>query len=146
VNTPSENNTVWSSKISNKGVFNNSIAAAELLDTGNFVLKIGTENILWQSFDYPCDILLPGMKLGWNLLTRLNKVQSSWKSVDNPAKGEYFIKIDINGFPQQFVMKRSAIRFRIGSWNGRAFTGYPIQPLKQQQRFEFVMTDKEVYH
>ncbi|GAU21485.1 hypothetical protein TSUD_242080 [Trifolium subterraneum] len=98
------NNTVWSSNISNKGgvtVVNNS-TTAQLLDTGNLVLKIGPENILWQSFDYPCDILLPGMKLGWNLLT--------------------------------------------GSWNGRAFTGYPIQPLKQQQKFEFVMTDKEVYH
>ena len=22
------------------------------------------ENFLWQSFDYPCDTLIPGMKLG----------------------------------------------------------------------------------
>jgi hypothetical protein len=43
-------------------------------------------------------------------------------------------------------MKGSVIQLRVGSWNGRTFTGYPTQPLKQKQRFEFVMTEKEVYH
>ena len=48
---------------------------AQLLDSGNFVLKDlinGSESIVWQSFDYPSDMLLSGMKLGWNLKTRLN--------------------------------------------------------------------------
>ncbi|GAU28725.1 hypothetical protein TSUD_372320 [Trifolium subterraneum] len=62
------NTTVWSSNISNRLVVNNSITA-QFLETGNLVLKIGADNILWQSFDYPCDTLLLGMKIGWNLAT-----------------------------------------------------------------------------
>ncbi|KAJ0983623.1 hypothetical protein J5N97_011878 [Dioscorea zingiberensis] len=41
---------------------------AQLLDTGNFVVReewnSATEIYEWQSFDYPTDALLPGMKLG----------------------------------------------------------------------------------
>ena len=63
------NSTVWSS--------NTSRAAAspvvKLLDSGNLVVKDGNdnglENLLWQSFDYPCDTLMPGMKLGKNFVT-----------------------------------------------------------------------------
>ncbi|KAJ0983616.1 hypothetical protein J5N97_011871 [Dioscorea zingiberensis] len=47
---------------------------AQLLDTGNFVVReewnSATEIYEWQSFDYPTDALLPGMKLGWNLTRR----------------------------------------------------------------------------
>lgn len=138
------NNAIWSSDASNKQA-NNSITA-QLLDNGNLVLRNSSNNILWQSFDYPCDTLLPGMKLGWNLVTGLNMFESSWKSADDPAKGVYSVNIDIRGYPQLVIMKGSVIRLRIGSWNGRAFTGYPTQPLKKKQIFEFVITDKEVYH
>ncbi|CAJ2645353.1 G-type lectin S-receptor-like serine/threonine-protein kinase At4g27290 isoform X2 [Trifolium pratense] len=137
-------NTIWSSNVSNKPA--NKSITAHLLDTGNIVLKIGQDNVLWQSFDYPCDTLLPGMKLGWNLVTGLNMFESSWKSLDDPAKGDYSVNVDIRGYPQLVIKMGSVIRLRVGSWNGRAFTGYPTQPLKQKQRFEFVMTEKEVYH
>jgi hypothetical protein len=58
----STNDIVWSS--------NPSITAedpvAELLESGNLVVREGNDNnpdnFLWQSFDYPCDTLLPGMK------------------------------------------------------------------------------------
>ena len=47
---------------------NNTVAT--LLDTGNFVLQHlhpnGTKTLLWQSFDYPTDTLIPTMKLGVN--------------------------------------------------------------------------------
>ncbi|KAL2326106.1 hypothetical protein Fmac_025164 [Flemingia macrophylla] len=50
---------------------NNTIAT--LLDTGNFVLQQfhpnGSKSLLWQSFDYPSDTLLPTMKLGVNRKT-----------------------------------------------------------------------------
>ncbi|XP_073220108.1 G-type lectin S-receptor-like serine/threonine-protein kinase At4g27290 isoform X2 [Cicer arietinum] len=138
------NNSIWSSNTTTKEAKNS--ITAQLLDTGNLVLKNGEENILWQSFDYPCDTLLPGMKLGWNLVTGLNRFESSWKSEDNPAKGDYSVSIDIRGYPQIVLKEGSVIRLRIGSWNGLGFTGYPTQPLKQTQKFEFVQTDKEVYH
>ncbi|XP_004509984.1 G-type lectin S-receptor-like serine/threonine-protein kinase At4g27290 [Cicer arietinum] len=138
------NNTVWSSKMSNKAV--DSSIIAQLLDNGNFLLKIGQDDILWQSFDYPCDTLLPAMKLGWDNATGLNRFVTSWKSEDDPAKGEYSVKIDIRGCPQLVIMQRSVNKFRIGSWNGLGFTGYPIQQLKQKQRYKFVFNAKKVYH
>ncbi|ERN11619.1 hypothetical protein AMTR_s00022p00194170 [Amborella trichopoda] len=38
--------------------------SASMLDTGNFVLVDSLSGILWQSFDYPTDTLLPGQTLG----------------------------------------------------------------------------------
>ena len=57
---------VWSAN-STKQALNPTL---QLLETGNLVLRDGydgnSENYLWQRFDYPCDTLLPGMKLGWD--------------------------------------------------------------------------------
>ncbi|TKY66608.1 G-type lectin S-receptor serine/threonine-protein kinase [Spatholobus suberectus] len=139
--------TVWSSNTSNKAV-NDPIAL--ILDSGNLVIKNGQdakeENLLWQSFDHPCDTMMPGMKLGWNLVTGLDRYLSSWKSEDDPAKGEYSFKVDIRGYPQLVLMKGSIRKFRLGSWNGLALTGYPTQQLKGKQGYKFVMNAEEVYH
>ncbi|PWA88962.1 S-locus glycoprotein domain-containing protein [Artemisia annua] len=56
----------------------------KLLDSGNAVLQdTSSEYILWQSFSYPTDTFLPGMKMdsGLNL--------TSWKSVNDPSPGSY---------------------------------------------------------
>ncbi|KAK7313895.1 hypothetical protein VNO77_39099 [Canavalia gladiata] len=58
---------------------------ATLLDTGNFVLQQiqpnGTQSVLlWQSFDYPSDNLIPGMKLGFDHKRGLNWSLVSWLS------------------------------------------------------------------
>ncbi|KAJ4760840.1 Serine/threonine-protein kinase [Rhynchospora pubera] len=56
------NNVLWSTSISANLVN----PVAQLLDTGNFVLKENnTNNIAWQSFDHPTDTALPGMKIGF---------------------------------------------------------------------------------
>lgn len=64
----------------------------QLLDSGNLVMKdikdSDSDVYLWQSFDYPADTLLPGMKLGWDLRTHLNRRLYSWKSFDDPSPGE----------------------------------------------------------
>lgn len=53
---------------------------AQLLGSGNFVLRDEKDSdpsgYLWQSFDYPTDTILPGMKLGWNLTSGLNRYVS----------------------------------------------------------------------
>ncbi|CAL5335813.1 unnamed protein product [Camellia sinensis] len=59
---------------------------AQLMESGNLVVKDANDNILWQSFDYPCDTLLPGMKLGKTFVTGLERHLSSWKSSDDPAR------------------------------------------------------------
>lgn len=65
------NGTIWSSNMSRQ--IKNPVA--KLLDTGNVVLRDNFSsntcegNYMWQSFDYPSDTLLSGMKVGWNLKT-----------------------------------------------------------------------------
>lgn len=63
--------------------------SATLLGSGNFVLRetnsIGSAGkLLWQSFDYPTDTLLPGMKLGVNHRTARNWMLTSWFSDTMP--------------------------------------------------------------
>ncbi|KAL7249447.1 hypothetical protein ACSBR1_011608 [Camellia fascicularis] len=64
----------------------------QLMESGNFVVKDAndtSEHFLWQSFDYPCNTLLPRMKLGKNFVTGLERHLSSWKSSDDPAPVVY---------------------------------------------------------
>ena len=53
----------------------------ELLDSRNLVMKNGNDgdskNFVWQSFDYPCNTLLIGIKLVWNRVTDLDHYLSS---------------------------------------------------------------------
>ncbi|KAF5472667.1 hypothetical protein F2P56_009362 [Juglans regia] len=97
----------------------------QLLNTGNLVLKDGADDgsYAWQSFDHPCDTLLPGMKLGWNLMTKQNWFLTSWKSLQDPASGDFTYKIDPLGLPQISLRKGSQIEFRSGTWDGVRFGG-----------------------
>jgi len=139
------NKTIWSSNISDTAV-NNPIS--QLLDSGNLVVKSGwgtnKENILWQSFDHLCDTFLAGMKLGWNIETGLERFLLSWKSVDDPAEGEYSMKIDLRGYPQAVILDGSKIKIRVGSWNGESWAGYPAKSPGSSQNFVF--NEKEVYY
>ncbi|CAJ2638954.1 unnamed protein product [Trifolium pratense] len=58
----------------------------QLLDSGNLVVKDG-EKILWESFDYPGDNFLAGMKLKSNLVNGTYRSLTSWKSVEDPSLG-----------------------------------------------------------
>ncbi|KAJ0045511.1 hypothetical protein Pint_04393 [Pistacia integerrima] len=121
---------VWSSNIS----VNVENPVAQLLDTGNFVLmdnfsRNSSENYLWQSFDYPSDIQLPGMKLGWNLKTGLERYLTSWKSADDPSSGDFTFRFDINYFLPELVIYRGSMKMaRSGPWNGVFFGGVPSSP------------------
>ncbi|KAG4980575.1 hypothetical protein JHK82_033817 [Glycine max] len=143
----STNSTIWRSNNISSTVKN---PIAQLLDSGNLVVRnerdINEDNFLWQSFDYPCDTFLPGMKLGWNLVTGQDRFLSSWKSEDDPAKGDYSLKLDLRGYPEFFGYEGDAIKFRGGSWNGEALVGYPIHQLVQQLVYEFVFNKKDVYY
>ncbi|KAI9185389.1 hypothetical protein LWI28_006746 [Acer negundo] len=61
-----------------------------LQDNGNLVLKQGiTERILWQTFDFPMDCFLPGMKLGINHMTGQNLSHTPWLTDSIPASGAF---------------------------------------------------------
>jgi len=127
---------------------------AQLLDSGNFIVKdVGdeydhdnSENYLWQSFDYPSDTLLPGMKLGWNLKTGLNRHLRSWKSSDDPSPGDYTYSVDPRGLPQLVLRKGSTKLFRSGSWYGEQFSGDPVLAANTVFRPMFVSNADEVYY
>ncbi|XP_062086525.1 uncharacterized protein LOC133792634 [Humulus lupulus] len=127
----------------------------QLLDNGNLVLRDekdeNTENYLWESFDYPTDTALPGMKFGWDLRRGLNRRLSAWKSWDDPCDGDltYGMELDErhHTYPQLIMRKGSAKNFRAGSWNGISFGGNPDAG-RANALFEygFVYNDDEVYY
>ncbi|KAM1350295.1 hypothetical protein ACFX2F_004265 [Malus domestica] len=106
---------------------------ATLLDSGNFVLQEvnsisgSTIRILWQSFDYPFDTFLPGMKLGVDRRNGLYWSLSSWGSTNNPMpQGPYSLFWDTNG--HQLNIKRNGIVY----WKSGVFA---------DGRFEFIFPD-----
>ncbi|XP_028053611.1 G-type lectin S-receptor-like serine/threonine-protein kinase At4g27290 [Camellia sinensis] len=115
-------NTIWAANVTRS----TQDTVAQLMDSGNLVVKDANddnpEHFLWQSFDYPGDTFLPGMKLGKNFVTGLELKLSSWKSSDDPAKGEFTYWCDPRGYPQFFLNNSSVKFYRTGPWNGIGFS------------------------
>ncbi|XP_060675112.1 G-type lectin S-receptor-like serine/threonine-protein kinase At4g27290 isoform X2 [Ziziphus jujuba] len=122
----------------------------QLLDTGNLVLRDekdeNSHNYLWQSFDYPTDTLLPGMKLGWDLKTGLDRRIVSWKSPDDPSPGDFSWMIARYNYPEGQTWKASNKYYRDGPWNGLRFSGDPELKPNSLFTFEFVNHKDEVYY
>ncbi|XP_020259046.1 S-locus-specific glycoprotein S13-like [Asparagus officinalis] len=96
--------------------------AAQLLDTGNFVVGdsqiTDSNSFAWQSFDYPTDTLIPGMKLGWNLTSGLNRNLTAWSSSTDPSPGNYTLALDLRGDPQFIFWNGHILQWRSGPWTG----------------------------
>ncbi|GMN72996.1 hypothetical protein TIFTF001_052962, partial [Ficus carica] len=89
----------------------------QLLITGNLVVKDGnSENYAWQSFDYPCDKLIAGMNLGWNLKSRWEWRLSSWNGPEDPSTGNFTYAVDPRGLAQLLQRRGSEIQYRSGPW------------------------------
>ncbi|GMN64459.1 hypothetical protein TIFTF001_033531 [Ficus carica] len=125
---------------------------AQLLNTGNLILReeedTNSENYLWQSFDYPTDTILPGMKFGWDLRKGLNKRLTAWKNWDDPCSGDlssgFGAEDDI--YAEPYIWKGNATFYRSGPWNG---IGYgDSRELQANQLFDshFVYNGNEWYY
>ncbi|XP_042039074.1 G-type lectin S-receptor-like serine/threonine-protein kinase At4g27290 [Salvia splendens] len=136
------NATIWSTNISN--ILHNPVA--QLLDSGNLVVRDGIGLIVWQSFDFPTDTLLPGMKLGWNYATGREAYMTSAKNGGDPASGDFTFRCDPTGYPQNVLKNGGSVQYKSGPWNGLGFSGG--QNLKRNNLFKFgvVMTKAEVYY
>ncbi|XVE87883.1 hypothetical protein DITRI_Ditri19aG0024300 [Diplodiscus trichospermus] len=134
---------VWSTNISLTGIRN---SIAQLLDSGNLVLLQNDSKraILWQSFDYPTNTLLPFMKLGLSYRNGLNRVMTSWISPDDPGIGNYSYRINPSGFPQLYLYKDSSPRWRTGSWTGQRWSGVPEMTKRYIFNVSFVNNADEV--
>ncbi|EOA33701.1 hypothetical protein CARUB_v10019886mg [Capsella rubella] len=74
----------------------------KLLDSGNLQLQEmddsnrSVKRVLWQSFDYPTDTLLPGMKLGFDAKTGKRWELTSWLGDTLPSSGSFVFGMDAN--------------------------------------------------
>ncbi|RVW12953.1 G-type lectin S-receptor-like serine/threonine-protein kinase RKS1 [Vitis vinifera] len=100
------NSIIWSSNSSQPAINPN----AQLLESGNLVVK-------------------NGMKFGRNTVTGLDRYLSSWKSTDDPSKGNFTYRVEPSGFPQLILRSGLAVTFRSGPWNGLRFSGSVISRL-----------------
>ncbi|PKI73772.1 hypothetical protein CRG98_005843, partial [Punica granatum] len=117
---------LWSTTMSTKNS-GNATTSAQLQDTGNFILLEKNSNrVLWQSFDYLTDTMMPFMKLGLDRRTGMDRFLTSWKSKDDPAPGNFSYRINPMGFPQLFLYKSGVVpHWRAGPWTGLRWSGVP---------------------
>ncbi|KAK9067850.1 hypothetical protein SSX86_011961 [Deinandra increscens subsp. villosa] len=83
-------------------------ATATLEETGNFrLISEADKSVLWQSFDHPTDVLLPGMKLGYNMKTRQNWTLTSWLSDNIFDSGAFTLSWEaIDETSQRLIIQR----------------------------------------
>ncbi|KAK7405118.1 hypothetical protein VNO78_06314 [Psophocarpus tetragonolobus] len=125
-------------------------AVAVLLESGNLVIRdegeTNPEEYLWQSFDYPTDTLLPGMKLGSDLRTGLEWRFTAWKSPDDPSPGDINWLLKRYNSPEFYMMKGTKKLVRTGPWNGLYLSGLPDLQNNTLYRFNYVNNNNEIYY
>ncbi|KAK7328006.1 hypothetical protein VNO77_22100 [Canavalia gladiata] len=141
-------NRIWSSK-SSRSIQE---PIAKLLDSGNLVLMDGkngdSDSYMWQSFDYPTDTMLPGIKVGWDKTSGLNRYLTSWKSANDPSAGNFTWSFDLKAFPEVVIRQGMNITFRTGIWDGIRFNSDDWISLKGVTAFKpqiLVNNDEVVY-
>ncbi|KAM3216183.1 G-type lectin S-receptor-like serine/threonine-protein kinase [Capsicum annuum] len=125
-------------------------ASVTLFDNGNFVLvelntNVSVNRTLWQSFDYPTDTLLPGMKLGRNVKTGEVWSLTSWISEDVPASGSFTIGIDTNDIDQLVIWCLGSVYWTSGRWGNGTFGNVSRVSHYDYAEFRFVSTEDEKY-
>ncbi|WVZ00612.1 hypothetical protein V8G54_026681 [Vigna mungo] len=133
---------VWSSNSSKVAVK----PVVHLLDSGNLVVKDGesSDNFLWQSFNYPGDTFLEGMKLKSDFVTGPYQYLTSWRNNDDPAEGEFSFMIDTKGYPQQVTTNGTTILYSTGPWNGYLFSGVSWDRTFSLLNFSMEFTNKGI--
>ncbi|KAK7390349.1 hypothetical protein VNO78_25654 [Psophocarpus tetragonolobus] len=141
------NMAVWSTSSPEKA----KNPVAELLDSGNLVIREENgeegETYLWQSFDYPSNTMLAGMKIGWDLRKNFSTRLIAWKSDDDPTPGDLSWGITLHPYREIYMMKGTQKYHRLGPWNGLRFSGRPLmKPNDPIYHYEFVSNKEEVYY
>ncbi|KAF8409426.1 hypothetical protein HHK36_005502 [Tetracentron sinense] len=137
-----QSNLLWSTNITVATMD----SIAKLSNSGNFVLiQNNSKKVVWQSFDFPTHTYLPCMKIGLNRKTGLKWFLTSWKSPNDPARGNFSYALDPRGSPQLFVYRCSTPYWRSGPWNGRGFSGVPEMTQSFVFKYNFVSDQDEVY-
>ncbi|XP_065616228.1 G-type lectin S-receptor-like serine/threonine-protein kinase SD1-13 [Quercus suber] len=125
---------LWSSEVTNSVVN----SKAQLLDSGNLVLQDTTGTIIWESFQFPTNTMLPNMKISSNVRTGKKVQHTSWKSPSDPSIGSFLSGVQPQHPPQAFVWKDGSPFWRSGPWGGRTFSGMQEMYHVFQNGFSFV--------
>nr|GEX44388.1 G-type lectin S-receptor-like serine/threonine-protein kinase CES101 [Tanacetum cinerariifolium] len=123
-------------------------ASVTLLDSGNLVLQElfpdgSQKKVLWQSFDYPTDTLLPGMKLGINRKTGHRWSLTSWRSEQLPADGSFTLTGDLNGTDQMVILRRGNTHWLSGPWQNGQFKNTDLESSGSDVRLYYVSNETE---
>ncbi|KAK9133714.1 hypothetical protein Scep_013242 [Stephania cephalantha] len=116
---------IWSTDSTPSRTMNDSSVKAVLRDDGNLVILSSTNgNVLWESFDHPTHVHLPGARLGYNGLTKKAMKVTSWRNSEDPSDGIYSIEL---GPDKSFslIWNGSQKFYNSGVWNGRFFSNIP---------------------
>ncbi|EFH59232.1 CES101 [Arabidopsis lyrata subsp. lyrata] len=120
----------------------------KLLDSGNLQLQEmdsdgSMRQILWQSFDYPTDTLLPGMKLGFNVKNGKRWELTSWLGDTLPASGSLVFGMDANITNRLTILWRGNMYWASGLWFKG---GFSLEVLNEYGfLFSFISTESEHY-
>ncbi|MED6167508.1 hypothetical protein PIB30_003480 [Stylosanthes scabra] len=137
------NTVLWSVSITTK--LRNQIL--QLLDSGNLVLREENEEnkYLWQSFDYPGDTLLPGMKLGKDLRTGFDRRLTAWKNNKDPSPGSLSWEMDVTIWPEPMQRIGSTKQFSTGAWIGLDYGSKPTRQHLLYFSLVYFSNEDEVY-
>ncbi|XP_071727436.1 G-type lectin S-receptor-like serine/threonine-protein kinase At1g67520 [Rutidosis leptorrhynchoides] len=97
---------------------------ATLEDNGNFrLINEIDKKVLWQSFDHPTNVLLLGMKLGYDLQSGQNWTLTSWLSDKIPNSGAFTLSWEPNEeMSQRLLIRREGeLYWTSGNLNGQTF-------------------------
>ncbi|KAK9057011.1 hypothetical protein SSX86_024377 [Deinandra increscens subsp. villosa] len=134
--------TLWSSNTTNPS----QNATATVHDNGNLVLMDQQDKIIWQSFDYLTDTLLPGMKLGRSFLSGIEWQLTSWKNNQDPSPGEFTWGADQDslGYSENKLKQGPSVTFRGGPWSNQRFSGVSTFDMNLTFEYEVVLNASEV--
>ncbi|GJS63869.1 G-type lectin S-receptor-like serine/threonine-protein kinase [Tanacetum coccineum] len=132
---------IWSS---NTTVTTAGNATVKLHDNGNLVLMNQQERVLWQSFDYPTDTQLPGMKLGKDYFRGIEWHLTSWKSSQDPAPSDVTFGPDTRVYPENKLKQGGLARFRGGPWSSERFSGVSIFSKVVTFTYDVIIDEREV--
>lgn len=126
-------------------------STATLETSGNFALTElnpdgSPKQVLWQSFDFPTNTLLPGMKLGVNFRTGQTWLLTSWLSQQIATPGTFSLEWNNSSGTGQIVARRRGdIYWTSGSLSLTNRTFENVRGSQDKFNFSYVSNQNESY-